>query len=290
MATYLVFALTVVACIVAVQPVSGMSGLRHTHTHTRTTKTVESTVTKQGLAHAHQGKDTREAVASVLTNGGISTLQGLPGSLSSGGLPFECNIPQCSRSEQCQGEQCCSTQMFHALSEITGWMEKNSVEYVILDGTLLGAYRDMDIIPWTADVDIGIYAKDVAKLIAQQDIPWNFAYKPSFGIPRGCEDGHPGFPGNYSKVNLTDSGFCSEGHLNLFCSYYIDLYVIDSPDHGGMIANHCLSQSQHRPDGKLITTTVEVRGKEFVAPSNIEACLVAVYGPSWRSPVKKSGW
>jgi len=174
--------------------------------------------------------------------------------------------------------------MFHALSEITGWMEKNSVEYVILAGTLLGAYRDMDIIPWTADVDIGIYAKDVAKLIAQQDIPWNFAYKRSFGIPRGCEDGHPGFPGNYSKVDLTDSGWCSEG--DPLCSYYIDLYVIDSPAHGGNIANQCLSHSQHRPDGKLITTTVEVRGKRFVAPSSIEACLAAVYGPSWRAPVK----
>merc|ERR1719272_1656280 len=111
---------------------------------------------------------------------------------------MHCSTPVCDRSEICKGPLCCNTVMFEALSSVTDWFDRNSVDYVVLDGTLLGGARDKDIIPWTADLDIGISAKDVPKLINQTDIPFHFAYKHEVIIPRGCEDHNPGFPGKYS--------------------------------------------------------------------------------------------
>merc|ERR1712032_99310 len=120
-------------------------------------------------------------------------------------------------------------------------MTKNDVEYYVLFGTLLGAHRDKDIIPWSGDLDLGIYSKDVLKLTTQKDIPWSFGYQNSFVIPRGCENHHEGFPGNYSKFKMPDIGYCIGG--DVFCSYYVDLYVLDSPFHGGRIAKKCIASS-----------------------------------------------
>lgn len=224
-----------------------------------------------------QSDETRTTLASYSTNRGTLTLQGLP----TGGTPMTCNVPQCSRADGCQGAECCNTQMFEAVSAISDWMKSNDVDYTLLFGTLLGAYRDNDVIPWTGDVDIGIYSKDVAKLIGQTDIPWHFGYKDTFDIPRGCENHHPGFPGAYSKFTMGNSGFCPGGSAQ--CSYYIDLYVLDEPHHGGNIARSCIAKSLG-PDGRVKTSTVEIRGKIFTAPLQAEDCLVAKYGPNWKTP------
>lgn len=237
-----------------------------------------SILSEQEKTSMSASNEASTALGSYLTNSGTLTLQGLP----TGGTPMTCDVPQCSREHGCQGAQCCSTQMFEAVSAISDWMDSNDVKYTLLFGTLLGAYRDHDIIPWTGDVDIGIYSKDVAKLINQTDIPWQFGYTDRFVIPRGCENHHPGFPGNYGQFTVDNSGFCN------ICpplkrSYYIDLYVLDEPDHGGNIASKCIKNSLGQ-DGHVETSTVEMRGKTFTAPSQIEGCLVAKYGPNWKIP------
>jgi len=223
---------------------------------------------------------TSDVMSSSLTNGGTFTLQGRWFPRKSG-VPMSCAIPICSRNCS-QGAECCATQMFNALSEITSWMKENDVKYSLLFGTLLGAHRDKDIIQWTGDLDIGIYAKDVVKLTMQKDIPWSFGYQDSFTIPRGCDNNlDSSFPGKLSKFQMGGSGFCADGDPS--CSYYVDLYVIDSPLHGGNIAKKCLASSLDS-DGHLKQKVVEIRGKEFDAPAAVEDCLVAEYGADWKTP------
>lgn len=43
-------------------------------------------------------------------------------------------------------------------------LSKNNVPYFAIGGTLLGAIRDGEIIPWDDDLDIGILEKDLVKL------------------------------------------------------------------------------------------------------------------------------
>jgi phosphorylcholine metabolism protein LicD len=40
-------------------------------------------------------------------------------------------------------------------------LEKHSVRYWLEGGSLLGAARHNDIIPWDYDVDLGIYEEDI---------------------------------------------------------------------------------------------------------------------------------
>jgi len=181
---------------------------------------------------------------------------------------------------------CCNTVMYEALSSITAWMDQHAVEYVVLDGTLLGAARDKDVIPWTADLDIGISAKDVPKLIHQKDIPFHFAYKQEIVIPRGCEAHNPGFPGNYSNStpSLHTLAYGDEAQTGQG-SYYIDIYPFETfSEFYKDFDSGCLERNR---DGTIRNTTVQIRDRKFKAPANIEACLVEWYGKDWRIPTHK---
>lgn len=194
------------------------------------------------------------------------------------GYPLYCSIPSCDRRPECQGAKCCKTVMFEALLSITDWMDNHAVEYVLLHGTLLGAKRDKDIIPWTSDLDIGISAKDVQKLIQQNDIPFNFGYDQNFVIPRGCEDHNPGFPGEYQDMEADGEpgSMTAKGLLG----YYIDIYPFEFT--GDEVPSlGCLETNQ---DGAIRKTTVDIRGRPFKAPENVEACLVDWFGETWKIP------
>jgi len=58
----------------------------------------------------------------------------------------------------------------HELNELLDFvikkLEENNVQYWIIGGTLLGAIRHGDIIPWDGDADIGIMDKDYKKVQA----------------------------------------------------------------------------------------------------------------------------
>ena len=53
-------------------------------------------------------------------------------------------------------ERCPSTRLA-MLDYIGGRLDKENIEWALLHGTLLGAVRDRSVIPWTADVDVGVY-------------------------------------------------------------------------------------------------------------------------------------
>eukprot|EP00928_Gymnodinium_smaydae_P078455 TRINITY_DN6245_c0_g1_i1.p1 TRINITY_DN6245_c0_g1~~TRINITY_DN6245_c0_g1_i1.p1 ORF type:complete len:286 (+),score=16.08 TRINITY_DN6245_c0_g1_i1:61-918(+) len=237
-------------------------------------------------------EDSEESAGTyVLTNRKTSTLQGRLARGDGEDVHMSCSFPACSRAASCRGAECCSHQMFEAVSTITDYMKKADIDHVLLFGTLLGAYRDHDIIPWTGDIDIGIFSADVPKIVAQHEIPWSFGYTDRFQIPRGCENHHPGFPGVYKSSTENASGFpfddCMAQNNPLVCSYYIDLYVLDDENHGGDIADACLSSNWRdgvQKRGQLLKTKVTMRGKQFNAPANIERCLRADYGNHWRTP------
>eukprot|EP00392_Amoebophrya_sp_AT5.2_P008048 g8067.t1 len=71
-----------------------------------------------------------------------------------------CRTPQCSREfPECRtargnGLGCCADFMFLMLSDVAELLEQLHVPYFLLYGTLLGAVRDADIIPFTQDIDL----------------------------------------------------------------------------------------------------------------------------------------
>merc|ERR1719199_1228110 len=117
------------------------------------------------------------------------------------GLPTTCSEPICNQSKHCDGLTCCHTQMFEALVAITDFLDTKLVKYVLLGGTLLGAFRENDIIHWDNDIDIGVSYEEInrIRITEQHSIPWNFWWSSEGEHMRGCENHHPGFPDDYLK-------------------------------------------------------------------------------------------
>ncbi|KFV05678.1 Fukutin-related protein, partial [Pterocles gutturalis] len=58
---------------------------------------------------------------------------------------------------------CCLRALRETARHVVGILETAGVRYWLEGGSLLGAARLGDIIPWDYDVDLGIYREDVGK-------------------------------------------------------------------------------------------------------------------------------
>ena len=58
------------------------------------------------------------------------------------GVPLTCNAPRCDPTEGCVGKACCSVVMLEGLKQLTGWLDRHDIDYVLLQSTLLGAVRN----------------------------------------------------------------------------------------------------------------------------------------------------
>eukprot|EP00913_Durusdinium_trenchii_P003505 g3245.t1 len=67
-----------------------------------------------------------------------------------------CRSPPCSRDlDSCKvNGNCCADLMFEMLVDFSRFLTRQNVTFMVSEGTLLGAVRDQDIIPYTADLDI----------------------------------------------------------------------------------------------------------------------------------------
>jgi len=189
-----------------------------------------------------------------------------------------CSVPRCERSilTRCNKSSCCSTKMYEGLSQITDWLDAQSITYVVLAGTLLGAHRDQDIIPWTSDLDIGIFQNDSEKVFEQHAIPFNFV---SSCPARGCEARVT--ESDQEIVSVKISGFPGSSVLQ---GYYIDFYLIDDSERGGSIHEESLASSGGGNRERLRRTNVTIRGKQFWAPADVEGYLDCHYKMNWKVP------
>jgi phosphorylcholine metabolism protein LicD len=53
----------------------------------------------------------------------------------------------------------------YLMKELVELLDKNDITYWIIGGTLLGAVRHSDMVPWDDDIDIGIFESDLDKLL-----------------------------------------------------------------------------------------------------------------------------
>lgn len=162
--------------------------------------------------------------------------------------------------------------LFNNTKIIASLFNELNIKYCLSHGTMLGVYRDKDIIPWDDDVDLIVFSEDRAKLAtARIKLRELGFYVVDEGDPSKPIDPASNAP-YYDFVTIKD-GEKVEGWI---FDKIGDFYIYDK------------DRSQVAFPAVLLDTLgqIEWRGEKFNTPSNIEQFLVYLYGPNWKIPDK----
>ncbi len=139
------------------------------------------------------------------------------------------------------------------LVEFCGICERVGLNYRVIFGTLLGIYRDGDLIEWDADTDLGLHAGQEAKLVEC--------------IPEIVSNG-------YTVERVTQNVLVSFGKHG----HYLDVYL-----YSGKGTLKCSSYSLPDSDFKG-SSILNFRGTELKTVPDPEGFIVSHYGKDWKTP------
>lgn len=188
-----------------------------------------------------------------------------------------CRSPPCSRDQSsCRvNGNCCSDLMFEMLVDFSNFLTRLNVTFMVSEGTLLGAVRDEDIIPYTADLDIFVPREgwERAMLINEEQMgPKSYHFMVDPDQPhcaRLCAVWE-GYPVNRAPFNEHFEWDTEKVGNDL--AYYMDIY--DEDMDFAIATKHLI----YPP------SAVKIRNHTFPAPREKEIYVEARYGPSWRIP------
>lgn len=170
-------------------------------------------------------------------------------------------------TERCLGvHPCCQDHIMEMLIAIHEILLREDIPHWLNFGTLLGAVRQGDLIPWDEDGDIGIWECDAEKVVERHLFD---------------EKKYP------TRINKLENGrACS---VPLFYSEVNSLHVCLNTFgvSRGFAFGIEWSGMCYRVEDLVDLGTVKLRGYEFPCPSNPEFGLLSFYGPDWRVPKVK---
>lgn len=192
-------------------------------------------------------------------------------------LGHACRSPPCSRDpKSCKGNgNCCADLMFEMLVDFSNFLRRNNVTFMVSEGTLLGAVRDQDIIPYTADLDIFVPREGWEKAMLINEEPpssksYHFMVDPDQPhCARLCAVWQ-GYPANRAPFDEHFEWDTEKVGNDL--AYYMDIY--DEDMDFAQATKHLI----YPP------SMVMIRNVSFPAPREQEIYVEARYGPSWRVP------
>lgn len=106
------------------------------------------------------------------------------------------------------------------------FLEKNSINYFIMYGSLLGAVRHSGFIPWDDDFDIGMLREDYEKLLRLSDkVPYPYVLR-----ARGLNGTDKNYPYLYAKLEASNTILIEKNIecLGIKSGLYIDVFVFDN--------------------------------------------------------------
>lgn len=169
---------------------------------------------------------------------------------------------------------CCADTLFSLLTGTKKLLEAHNIPYFIWAGTLLGAMRDHDIIPYTEDVDIAIHKNGMEKLVKlTSDGSMNFTFYFDKDILRGCETYPIGMQGTrmrtYTQPTYSDTKNRIHDDPTLA---YVDVYDVLTEDIWKFL-----------PFQGFGDRTAMMRGQSFAIPAESELYLAKKYR-NWETP------
>jgi hypothetical protein len=174
------------------------------------------------------------------------------------------NIPEYVYSDKWT-PPCCLKALRETMKHVFSTLEASEVRFWLEGGSLLGAARHHDIIPWDYDVDVGMYRGDVIKctpLMKASDEP--FLDEFGFVWEKATE-------GDYFRVQYSETNHM---HVDIFPFY----------SRNGTMTKDTWMPS-HRQDTEFPEhflkplTRIKFAGVEAPAPNNIHKFLEFKFGP-----------
>uniref|UniRef100_A0A8D9EVY4 Fukutin n=1 Tax=Cacopsylla melanoneura TaxID=428564 RepID=A0A8D9EVY4_9HEMI len=152
---------------------------------------------------------------------------------------------------------------YKLLSRVASIMYHSNVEFWLSSGTCLGYYRECNIIPYSSDVDIGLYARDFSPALITKFTENNFTLKHRFGLPNDSLE--------YSFV----ASSIPDVKLDVFFFY----------EEGDSVWNGA-TQPESRRKYKFTFPKFDLCWTEFISlkvrvPCETQLYLESIYGPNW---------
>jgi hypothetical protein len=166
---------------------------------------------------------------------------------------------------------CCRKLLLETFDDVTALLDAHNMRYWVGCGSLLGALRHQDIIPWDTDIDLYVLSEDIEpimSLIRTHLTPKRLTYSSSPYYSRVC-------------ISLTN-----HNGIDLFVLYphatddvrYFRLYTDALKDHYNTyeIPNACLAG----------TDAAAFAWRQVKIPLHAKALMALVYGDDWQIPKK----
>jgi hypothetical protein len=143
------------------------------------------------------------------------------------------------------------------LLDIKGILDKAGVNFWLMFGTFLGAYRDQAIIPHDVDIDLAIYSEDLPRLV-------------------GCEDllAKEGFQLGVNPIMAT---LCRDGQYTEFYCFHLDG------------SKRVFESIKYDVSAFETFNEIPFLGQNWRILSEPERWLRYTYGEDWRTPIKGKG-
>eukprot|EP01119_Soliformovum_irregulare_P019495 TRINITY_DN6184_c0_g2_i1.p1 TRINITY_DN6184_c0_g2~~TRINITY_DN6184_c0_g2_i1.p1 ORF type:complete len:371 (+),score=66.06 TRINITY_DN6184_c0_g2_i1:110-1222(+) len=208
--------------------------------------------------------------------------------------PRKCNSDAKTVFDNPDHPPCCNHLLRDMLFDVQDWFDQYHIHYFVHYGTLLGAVRSHNVLPWTADLDVAIDSNNWTNLVYMKNPKrslWNkgYNYFADGNVPRGMgrlcfsDRFQDGILSTRWKANLMSN----ESYLDVFP--YMDLYTIEE------FVDEASTPSikTHRgpcafpKDWIYPLSQAQISGREFPIPNQWDKILTRLYG-NWRTP--SQGW
>lgn len=175
--------------------------------------------------------------------------------------------------------------IFDLLLKVCNLLESIDIRYTLSSGTLLGALRENDIIPWDTDFDIDVFnlsPQETRFLEIELD---NLGIRVAVGTRRmiDARSGRLSYRRRRSaKLKLFDTQSGAKGDLLLFqlCEDGLARRV------DGIHGSYACPRSTNPAEIYLDRAAVEVRGRTFPAPRKPVTYIESFYGSDWKKPLQ----
>ena len=160
-----------------------------------------------------------------------------------------------------------------AFKDLITVCDHNNLDYFVTGGTLLGALRHEDWIPWDDDIDIAMEKKDIKKLINIYKNDYYLNKKYNIKIKKKGWKGFKLFPKNYPK-------------------YFIDVFELQHRNNNLCIWNNCTHTKINKKHIYPLNKRAVFDNMNVIIPNNSDAVLKKwlykskTYNPSKLPPIE----